>query len=161
MAVTAYTETTFKAYLYSQLSDTLRATIGWTSATDPAFGMMLDDALLVLDAADVTTLVTSAELGRLRAVGRYMLWRAAIQWTVTQYDVTVDGSTFKRSQLVQNLQTLLRFAYDDAVAAGVDPDDLPPAPGSVTMPPATVSAIGHNDPYTQPSSLYGVPGSTG
>lgn len=160
MAVTAYTDVTFQAYLYSQLSETLRATIGWGSATDPAFGMMLDDALLVLGVADVATLVTSGALAQVRAVGRYMLWRAAIQWLVTQYDVTVDGSTFKRSQLVTNLQTLLRFAYDDAVAAGVDPDALPPAPGSVAMPPASVHAIGHSDPYSQPSSLYGVPGDT-
>lgn len=158
MAVTTYTEATFRAYLYSQLSETLRSTIGWSSANDPAFTLMVDETLLVLERADIATLSTSGELRQIRAVGRYMLWRAALQWLVTQYDVTVDGSTFKRSQLVQNIEKLLRFAYDDAIAAGVDPDDLPPAPGSVAMPPATVSSIGYSDPYSQPSSIYGIPG---
>jgi hypothetical protein len=156
MAVTPYTEATFKNYLFSQLAETLRATIGWASTSDPALTLVVDDTLLVLDVADITTLVTSGAIAQLRAVGRYMLWRAALQWLVTQYDVTVDGSTFKRSQLLTNLKELLRFAYDDAIAAGVSAEALPPAPGSVNMPAASIGAIGYDDPYSRTGSVYGI-----
>lgn len=156
MSVTSYTEQTFKAYLFAQVAPALAAIIGWASANDAAFQTMVDDTLLVLDVTDITTLVTLDELARLRAVGKYMLWRSAIQFLVTQYDVTVDGSSFKRSQLIQNLQQLMLFAYDEAIAAGVDPSDLPPAPGSVAMPDVTITAVGRSDPYNAPSSLYGI-----
>lgn len=156
MAVTTYSESTFRSYLYAQLSPTLVGIIGWTSASDPALQTMVDDTLLILETSDITTLTTANALAQLRAVGKYMLWRAAIQFLVTQYDVTVDGSTFKRSQLIENLMKLLGFAYDEAIAAGVPSDALPPAPGSAAMPPATVSGVAYRDPYTGTSSIYGL-----
>lgn len=155
MAVSSYTEATLKEYLYEQLSDTLRAIIGWASSSDGPFQAMVDDALLVLGTSDITTLATSGAIRQVRAVGRYMLWAKCLQYLVTQYDVTVDGSSFKRSQLISNIRAQLDAAYQEAIAAGVDPGALPDLV-SVTMPPAGVTAVGHSDPYTQASSIFGV-----
>ena len=155
MAVTSYTEASLKGYLFDQIPETLRGIIGWTSASDAPFQTMVDDALLVLDTSDIETRATSAAVAQLRAVGRYMLWRNAFQWLVTQYDVSIDGSSFKRSQLLANIQRLLDFAYQDAIAAGVDEGALPPLT-SVTMPPASVHAVGHSDPYSAEGSIYGI-----
>jgi hypothetical protein len=150
-----YTTALFQAYLYAQLSDTLRGIIGWSSSSAEPIAEMVTDTLLVLGVDNVETLASSAEIARVRAVGRYMLWRGCLQYLSTQYDVSVEGASFKRSQMITNLRDMLDYAYRDAISAGVPTTALPDLAGH-TMPAASVQSVGHNDPYSAPGSVYGV-----
>lgn len=152
----AYTDQTFAAYLFARLPAGVASTIGWADSTDESFQAIREDALAVLGAASVATLVAPSEISQLRAVGRVFLWRTCLEQLIAQYDVTVDGSSFKRSQLIDNIKMLLSMASDEAVAAGVDEEALPSIGGRPRMPPATVTSVGYADPYSSGSSMYGV-----
>jgi hypothetical protein len=117
---------------------------------------MVDDALIVLGVANITTLTASSEVAQLRAVARIFLWRTCLEQLILQYDVSVDGSSFTRSQQIKNIESLLSMAVDEAIAAGVDQDTLPAIGGRPRMPAASVTQVGYNDPYTTGSSVYGI-----
>jgi hypothetical protein len=153
---TAYTESSFRSYLFARLPAALATSIGWESGGDPSFQSILDDAMIVLGSASIATITASSELAQLRAVGRVFLWRTCLEQLIAQYDVTVDGSSFKRSQQIENIKTLLSMASDEAIAAGVDPEALPAIGGRPHMPAATVTSVGYNDPYSSGSSVYGI-----
>ncbi|MEI8164933.1 MAG: hypothetical protein WCG26_01080 [Chloroflexales bacterium] len=155
MAISAYTDPTYRAYLFGNLSITLQGILGWANADAPPLAEIVNDTLLVLGASDVATFVATGEIARLRAVGRYMLWRACLHYLVTQYDVSIDGNSFTRSQLIANLKTLLDYAYRDAIGAGVTAETLPDLIGH-QMPAASVGTVVYDDPYTAPGSIYGV-----
>lgn len=79
-----------------------------------------------------------SDMDRLYAAGQVCLWRAVKEGLVLVYDVTADGETYRRSQILQSVDSLLSAAKADAAGYGVD---------LAEMPPATISRVTYDSPY--------------
>ncbi|MCP5016125.1 MAG: hypothetical protein GY938_12770 [Ketobacter sp.] len=121
MAVSGYTDTTFQHYLHSVLGrEELGTVLGWT-VDDNKYLNAVEETLLILDTTDITGLTSSADLRKLRAVGRVELWKSVMFATAGDYDVKLqDGSDYKRSQLHNQAKAMHEAAVKEAEQLGAD-----------------------------------------
>jgi len=131
----------------TRLDSMLRWTLVDPDPLDPTQPLDPDDLSPILDSVfrlvsdlssqDDTTDHVS-DMDRLYAAGQVCLWRAVKEGLVLVYDVTADGETYRRSQILQSVESLLSAAKADAAGYGVD---------LAEMPPATISRVTYDSPY--------------
>jgi len=111
MAVpTAYTEDEFAGFLHGELGD-VAAALDWSVASGD-YDEIINETLISYDADDIADV---DEIGRLRALGRVALWKAALYSLAARYDFEADGGRYDRSQMHDMAKRNLMMAEDDAL----------------------------------------------
>lgn len=90
--------------------------LGWTEDN------LADVIARALRLYGVTDVADATDIGRLEAIATREAWRAAIRALVVATDITIDGETVKRSDMIRAAQMALELA--DAEAAGYGESDL-------------------------------------
>jgi hypothetical protein len=150
MALVPYTDTyAFAVYLESLVRRSkFGPVLGWT-IDDGSYDEIIADTLAALGDTDIATYISSADLQRLRIAGQVFLYRAILVALVSSYDVSVDGASFSRSQMLNGAKLALTMAESAAESLGLN---LPASGiGTVVVPPATVAGVAYpTDPYRLP-----------
>lgn len=141
MAISGYgNEAQLAAFMDRTLGrDELAAALGWSVTTD--YDDAVDETLLILDIADLSAVTGAAALRQLRAVARAEVWRSVMQRTAGDYDATLDGDSYKRSQLHDHAVAMYAAAREEAVSLGVEDYDRQLKPSVVTT---TISRRGYD-----------------
>lgn len=141
MAVSGYgNEQQLAAFMERTLGrDELAASLDWSVMID--YDDAVDETLLILNITDLTTVTGATALRRLRAVARAEVWRAVMQRTAGDYDATIDGDSYKRSQLHDHAALMYADARAEAVALGVSDYDTQQKPSVVAT---TISRRGYD-----------------
>lgn len=137
----SYTDDTFRDYLHAQLNlGGFADDLGW-SVADGQYTEILNDALALYGATDVTTISGVSALRALRIAGRLALWEAVAGATAHYRDSrTVDGAQSALSQVHAQAVAQLERARTDAAAV--------PLAGLSLYPPVTVGRVRYkDDPY--------------
>jgi len=109
-APTSYTETTFKEYLHIVLG-AMAAGLGWTVGGGD-YDEVVNETLLAYAVDDIAA---ATDIRKLRALGRYELWRAVVAEVAGDYDYRADGGDYKRSQVHKQAMAQLARAEEDAL----------------------------------------------
>lgn len=111
---TAYTEPELSAFMHAVLGDVATA-LGW-STDDERFDEAVNDTLLAYGVDDIDD---ATDIPKLRALARIEAWRAATDSLASRFDLSADGQSASRSQMVEHA----RGRYRDAVrrASSYDP----------------------------------------
>jgi len=137
----SYTEPTFAQYLHAQLSR-VAAELGWSdgSGVDAgSYSEVINDTLLACGIDDIGQMTTRDELRKLRVVGRYYAWRAAVESLVTEHDLAADGASLSRSAVFNQARQMLNRAEEEAAVYGIGPA----AEGAQV----TITTVTRTDPY--------------
>jgi hypothetical protein len=140
-----YSEVTFAEYLHGLLYG-ISGVLGW-SVADDSYAEIINDTLVSYGAADITTITGEANLVRLRTIGKYQVWRAAVDGLASKYDYRQNNETFDLEKLQAHANVALRQAEQAASAYGV---------GSYTI--RTQRVVRTQEPYGYlPSELQVIP----
>lgn len=112
-----YTEVSFAEYLHSQLYGVAGA-LGWTVADD-SYAEIITDTLVAYGESDIETITGEANLVKLRALGKYRVWCAAVDGLAAKYDYATNNQRFDLSQMQKMARTALQQAEQAAGAYGV------------------------------------------
>lgn len=135
----AYTESTLSAYLLSVVRGIAPA-LGWAAQSD--IQSVIDDILLDYGTSDIST---ATDLRKLRILGRYHIWKAAVEQSAGRITFSVGGQTWNRERLQTQAKEALALAQSEAsIYLGVIEDDLPSTSDAIR--PMYVAPWG-NDPY--------------
>ena len=96
------TDAELKSMIITLLGD-YATMLQWTDAS-PILDLIVDDVRLAFAVTDVTAIT---DIRALRATAQYYAFQAALAGVATLYDFSVDGRTFNRSQIVNNLKSLV------------------------------------------------------
>lgn len=117
---TQYSEAIFADYLTSVLGS-LADVLGWTAGS-PAVQEAISDALLEYGETTISSVTGTANLLKLRALGRRAIWRAVAAATVGNYSFTdVAQQQFSREQVHEHAVKMLEAADVECRAFGADP----------------------------------------
>ena len=139
---TSYTEATFAVYLHSVLSTTA-VELGWTATTDD-YGEVITDTLIACDVTSINELAGMANMKKLRALGRYFAWQAAVEALVVEHNLSADGASLQRETVFKQAQQMLARAAEDAAVY-----DVGFFGGGYSI---DILGVSHDDPY-QPVDL--------
>lgn len=135
-APSSYTETSLAEYAHVTVRD-LAEKAGWTPQ-DGFYTEVINETLLALGVADVTTISGDTAIRALRAVTRRETWKALLASLASKHDFSTDAQSFKRNQMFDAAKTLFLMADTDCAALGVDS-----AASTITISPM----IYVHDPY--------------
>lgn len=107
-APASYNETTLAAYMVQTLGD-LATTLGITTAA------MAEAVIDVALACGVTDVADATDVAQVRALARVAALRRAQTAAASWYDFAADGGDYKRSQVMAQLDSLLKAAEADAM----------------------------------------------
>jgi len=140
MAISSYAdEAALAGYMHRVLGrDELAQALDWSVARDD-YQDAVDETLLVMDVTDVSTVTATTDLRKLRAVARAEVWRLVMSRTAGDYDVSLDGDSYKRAQLHKHAAAMFNQAKAEAVALGADDYAQQQKPSSIAT---TVSRRG-------------------
>lgn len=125
----SYTEDSFESFLHRILgADEVAKALGWEAQFD--YDECLIETLLTYGVSDITTITASADIRKLRAIGRVEVWRQVMEMTSADYDIKIEGETFSRSQFHEHATAMYQLAEKRASALGVN--DYVRKPASVT-----------------------------
>lgn len=134
MAVTGYTDHEFRRFMHDTLGEfRLTEQLNW-KIHDGDYDEPLNETLLVLGLTDITTVTATADLRRLRAVGRAELWRHVMHRTAGYHQRGLNEAARSEQQIHQQAKALFEAAKSEAVALGVpDYDGVKPAAVATTI----------------------------
>jgi hypothetical protein len=115
---TPYTSDTFKQYLLTSLGDTA-VFFEWDIST-PALDEVVNDVLFALDIDD---LAAATSYRKLRATGQYYVIQTALRHALTLYNFSVNGRSFDRGKIVDNLKAMLTIVKADPNVVINDDED--------------------------------------
>lgn len=141
---TSYTEAAFAVYLHSVLSTTA-VELGWSAdGTTPGdYTEVINDTLFACGVAAIDEMMGMADVQKLRTLGRYYAWQAAVEALVVEHNLSADGATLQRETVFKQAQQMLSQAADKASTYGIGPY------GNYSV---EIIGVAHNDPY-QPVDL--------
>lgn len=141
---TSYTEAAFAVYLHGVLSTTA-VELGWDAdgTTTGDYSEIINDTLIACGVAAIDELSGMADIQKLRTIGRYYAWQAAVEALVVEHNLSADGATLQRETVFKQAQQMLNQAADKASTYGVGPF------GNYEV---TITEVSHKDPY-QPIEL--------
>lgn len=125
----------------------LGSMLNWQMAgTDPDdLTGIIDDAFrLAVDSDPDSENGVGVAANQAVLAGQVALWRAVREGLILAYDFTADKESYKRSQTVKQVETILKEAENHARSGGLDMGDSPPA---------TIDAVAYQTPYTHDRSL--------
>lgn len=118
MAIPAsYTEETFAEYLHSQLYG-IAGALGWTVAGN-SYDEIITDTLVAYGASDIEAITGDANVVKLRRIGRYEVWRAAVDGLTAKYDYATNQQSFDLSQMFKQARQAFTQAERDVAQYGV------------------------------------------
>lgn len=114
-----YNERELADYMCSCLAG-LGEILCWSVETD--YREAVTDTLLAYGVSDISTISGTANLRKLRALAKVIIWERVVAATVGDYDFSADGASFKRSQLHQQAQTMVSQARSELQAIAPELD---------------------------------------
>lgn len=93
---TTIDDDTLKAYLHAELGPVADG-LSWT-VVNGDYDEALDDALNLFGTGDIDNISGAANVDKIRILGLLTTWRRVARHTGADYDFSVDGGSFKRSQ---------------------------------------------------------------
>lgn len=121
---TTYSEETLAIFLDTALG-AVADVLGWTVEIG-SYDEIVNETLLAYGQTDLTQVTGTANLRKLRALGRRELWRAVVEQTSAKYDIKEDNASLSRSQIHKMALESLGKAeaeaaeYDDRYRVGID-----------------------------------------
>ncbi len=140
---TAYTEETFAQYLHKTLSRAAEE-LGWLDGGGQGvgdYGEIINDTLIACQAGDIADLVGRSNVQKLRVVGRYYAWRAAVEALVVEHNLAADGASLQREAVFAQAKSMLDRVAEEAAVYEIGP--LSPANYS-----AEILGVARSDPYS-------------
>lgn len=117
----AYTEQTFAQYLHSVLSKTA-VELEWSVGTDVGdYEEIINDTLIAYGVATITDISGIDAVQKLRVLGRYYAWQAAVAALVVEHNLSADGASLQRETVFKQAKMMMDQAADKAAEYGVGP----------------------------------------
>lgn len=120
---TTYTEQTFAQYLHSILSKTALE-LEW-SAGDGSdvgnYGEIINDTLIACGVTTIAEMSGIDAVQKLRIVGRYYAWQAAVEALVVEHNLAADGASLQRETVFKQAKMMLDMAADKVGDYGIGP----------------------------------------
>lgn len=106
----AYTEDTFAAFLLSEARGVAKA-LGWATKADIA--EVINETILAYGDS-VVDVAQAADIRKVRIIGRYYLWKAAVEQLAGKMAVSIGGQSWNRDTLQRQAIEAFRLAKDAA-----------------------------------------------
>lgn len=116
-APTTYTEKTLAQFMHLKLgkvAEALKLHLGAADAGD--YAEAVNDALLAYGTDDISTISTSANIQKLRALAHVAAWRHVVNNFAALFDFSADGASYNRSQLFEHARQALQLAEEAAIS---------------------------------------------
>ena len=111
------TEAEFAAYLHGCLYG-IAGVLAW-SVDEGSYDEIINDTLVAYGTSDLDSITGESNIVKLRALGKYYVWRAAVDGLASKYDYATNNQRFDLSQMQKMANTSLRQAEQAAAAYGV------------------------------------------